>query len=209
MNFTKPIPKKASVTGGFFNFRHMRLAFVLCIVCSSGFAQSFGVKQLYQVFTSTLPEANAFLADQGYMAFELGSEGIPTDPKAGLLYARSSWVNELGEQELWEYYLPGSLTIVGFYWDNEKKIIGDAACYQPKLDTVSIFKEIGEMKWEKMESHPGAWMYTNSDRSLVFMVTVGATGNPSLMSFLHRGDEMVEKMLSEYKKKNSKKSKDQ
>src|SRR5688500_8765806 len=111
----------------------MRLAFIFCFVCSSGFAQSFGVKELYQVFTSEFSKADSFLMAKGFKSFELDASGKPSDPKAGLLYSRSSWFNEMGEQELWEYYLPGSLTVVGFYKNSKDKIIGDAALYQPKL----------------------------------------------------------------------------
>lgn len=187
----------------------MRLAFIFCFVWTSGFTQSFGVKELYQVFNATLSEADSFLVGKGFKSFALDENGKPLDPKAGLLYSRSSWVNENGEQELWEYHRDTPLTTVGFYRSSEGKTIGDAAFYQPKLDTASIFKEVREMKWEKMGDGAGEWVYTNVEKSFVFMVTYSATGNLSLMFFLRKGDEMADRILEEQLKKNSKKSKGQ
>ena len=187
----------------------MRLAIIFCFICSTGLAQSFGVKELYQIFNATFPEADSFLLSKGFKSFELDENGKPLDAKAGLLYSRSSWVNENGEQELWEYQLSTPLTVVGFYRNSQGKTIGDAAFYQPKLDTASIFKEVRAMKWEKLGANPGEWVFVNADRSIVFMVTYGATGNLSLMFFLRKGDEMADRILSEQLKKNAKKSKGQ
>jgi hypothetical protein len=187
----------------------MRLAFIFCFICSTGFTQSFGVKELYQIFNSTLPEADSFLVSKGFKSFELDETGKPRDAKAGLLYSRSSWVNENGEQEIWEYQLPTPLTVVGFYRNSQEKVIGDAAFYQPKLDTASIFKEVRVMRLERVGDNPGEWVYTDSGGSFVFMVTYSATGNLSLMFFLRKGDEMADRILNEQLKKNAKKSKGQ
>src|SRR5688572_21447952 len=124
----------------------MRLAFIFCFLCTSGFAQSLGVKELYKIFNSTFSQADSFLTTKGFKPFALDGSGKPTDPKAGLLYSRASWTNARGEQELWEYHLSEPLTVIGFYKSSEQKNIGDAALYQPKLDTTSIFNEVREMK---------------------------------------------------------------